>query len=791
MTSPVRISGFFSPFDTEAVIAQLTEARMIKVAKMEVEEARAQVRSQLLADIETKLAALLVKSATLTGEASISKRMSSVLGTGVAASAGTTAAIGSFDVDVLRLATGTSVGGTQISAGLDSTSAMNKANFGTAPTNGTYTIATAAGGSSTLTVGATAIDNTSLLNTSNFATAVTTGNFTIATATGGSAVIAVDITTQSLDNIITSINGSGVGITATITNDANGRANQITLTSTQGDITLGDAADTSNFLTSTNLATATGTTTMVSTAAMSIQMSLAEVITDINGAGVGITATIVNDANGRPNLLSLNSVSGDIDLGNATDTSNLLTATHLLASTGTTTRQSTQSIARVNAGEAMVYADFFGGPPAAGAHTFTINGLSVAYDISTDTLTDVINRINSSGAGVVARFDTVSDTVTLEQTATGSLAITMADDGSGGDFLSKMGLLAATQTMGVNAQYSIDGGATQYSSSNTVTPVSGVSIELKEVTTPGTPDVVTITRDVEAAVATTTAWVKDYNTVIAAIDSATNIDIEDSSLSGELAGDSSLSRLKATLRSYIIAAGVNLTGTYTNLNEIGIGFGDIGATLGETDTLVFDDAKLRTALDTDPLAAQQLLSVFTLSSSLDGGGTGSIASISGNYTGAKTGRYAIVDDGIGTLTATFTPTDGSAETTTTATVFSGATTADLIPGVTVQIAGALVAGNHVIRVTPSKASPLELLKEYVEAQAGAGDVLGARQNAFDDIAKDIRERMTIAEERIATEMENLRRKFLQMELAQARAQSLASILDGLAKQMAALRPKSA
>jgi flagellar hook-associated protein 2 len=790
VTDPVRISGFFATFDTEAVIAQLTEARLLKVGKLEVEEARAQVRSQLLADIETKLAALLVKSATLTGEASISKRMSSVSGTGVTASAGTNAAVGSFDVDVLQLATGTTVGGTQISAGLDSTSAMNKANFGTTPTNGTYTIATASGGSSTLTVGATVIDNTSLLNASNFGTAVTSGNFTIATATGGSAVIAVDITTQSLDNIITSINGAGVGITATISNDANGRANQITLTSTQGDITLGDAADTSNFLTSTNLTGATGTTTMVSTSAISVQMSLAEVITDINGAGVGITATIVNDANGRPNLLSLTSVNGDIDLGNATDTSNLLTATNLLASTGTTTRQSTQSIARVDSGELMNIADFFGGPPAAGPHTFTINGVSVAYDTSTDTLTDVINRINSSGAGVIARYDNAADTVTLEQTATGSLAITMADDGGGGDFLSKMGLLTASQTMGVNAQYSIDGGPTQYSSSNTVTPMSGVSLELKEVTTVGTPDTVTITRDVEAAVATVTAWVADYNTVIEAIDSATNIDIEDPSLSGELSGDASLGRMKTTLRSYVTAAGLNVTGSYTNLNEIGIGFGDIGAALGETDVLVFDDAKLRTALDQDPLAAQQLLSVFSLASSLDAGGTGSIASISGNYTGAKTGRYAIVDDGVGNLTATFTPTDGSAETTTTATVLAGGTTTDLIPGVTVQIAGTLVAGNNTIRVNPSKASPLELLKEYVEGQAGSGEVLSARQDAFDAIAKDIRERMTIAEERIETEMDNLRRKFLAMELAQARAQSLFSVLDGLTAQLAALRPNS-
>src|SRR6185312_15846123 len=114
-----------------------------------------------------------------------------------------------------------------------------------------------------------------------------------------------------------------------------------------------------------------------------------------------------------------------------------------------------------------------GGPPASGAHSFTINGVTINYDTSADSLTDVIGRINTSTAGVTASYDSITDKITLTQTKLGSIQMSLADDGTGGDFLAKTGLLAASQTLGTNAQYSINGGPDQYSATNTVTLSTG------------------------------------------------------------------------------------------------------------------------------------------------------------------------------------------------------------------------------------------------------------------------------------------------------------------------------
>ncbi|GAB4333223.1 MAG: hypothetical protein Kow0010_19450 [Dehalococcoidia bacterium] len=786
MTDPVRLAGFFAPFDIDAVLSQLREARETRLLRLDVDKARADVRQQLIADIATKLSSLLGAAKKLTATSSVLRKSTSVAGSGVSAAASATASLGAFTVDVLKLATATKVTGSAISAGIDASSPMNQANFATVPTNGTYTIGTTANGSVTLTVGPAAVDSVSLLNASNFATAVTDGTFTITTAGGGSAQIAVDTATQSLNDVITAINNSGIGVTATITNDANGRANIITLSSANGEITLGDASDTSNFLSAAKLSADGSTTAISSSAAVATQMSLSQVIDEINNAGVGITATLENDANGRPNLVRLAAAS-EIKLGNATDTSNFLSAVNLLASPGTTTRESTQSIARLNPAEKMADAAWSGGPPASGQHTISINGVEIAYDVDVDSLNDVINRINTSGAGVTASYDRATDTVRLEQSTTGSMEIALADDGAGGDLLAKLGLLGATQTLGQNAEYSIDGGPTQYAASNTVTPVPGVTLTLTAATEPGSPATVTVSQDTGSAVNAIKDFVTKFNAAMSAIEAATRVNPDDLANSGELSGDASVRQLRSTLRRLITGAGLNVPGGLNSLADIGLDFGKYGAQVGTTNTLLFDEDKFTKALTDNPDAVQSLLSAFTLEATLEAGGTGSVTGISGNYAGTRSGRYTIVDDGMGTLTATFRADDGSPLTTTTATVEPGGSTTSLIPGLTVSVGDPLQPGEHVVRVTATSASPLQQVQQFLEAQAGSGGVLSRRQDAYSAISRDISERRLVIEERIERELERLREKFVAMEQAQARAQSILASLQSMTQQLNANR----
>lgn len=782
MSDPVRIGGFFSTFDTESVITQLTNLRMNKVRQMEIRSAKAEGKKTAISAIQTAVNALLSKLTTLAGNTSVSGKSVTSSGSAVSASATPSSSTGSFTVDVTRLASASKLAGTPISAGINTALPMNESNFGTVPSSGTFTISTATGGARTFGVGGANVQNAALLNANNFQMAVTNGTFTLATENGGSSTFTIDTATQSLDDVIAAINGSGIGITATITNDAYGHANQVTLTSAQGAITTGSGTDTSNFLSATNLLASSGTTTRTSSAAFTKQMSLADVMADINASAIGVTASITNDAQGRANILTVASTQGNISFGNGADTSNFLSATGLLTSASGATRSSAGPLARLSLSKPMADAGFNGGAPAAGAHTITINGIDIDYDASTDSLTALINRINASDAGVVAKYDSLTDTVKLDNAKTGPLSITVADDGAGGTLAAKLGLLAGTFTQGQTAEYSIDGGPAQSSASNNVA-YNGVSLTLSALTN-GTPVTVSASQDSTAAASAVSAFVKEFNNVMAAIDKATKADgAKTNNTSGALSGDASLRQLKSDLRSIVTSMGVNISGSYTTLSEIGISFGAVGSAIGTTNTLQFDEAKFKSALASDPAGTQALLSALTLSASLEPGGTGSITGMTGTFTGTQAGRYVITDNGLGNLTAVFTPANGGPATTNTATVALNGSTNILVPGMTLSVGGAFQAGTHTITVSPTSQSVVQRLKQFAELQAGAGGVLQKRQDAYTAVIDDVADRIDVVTERINKEMEVLRKKFAAMERAQAAAQSIISQLQQTATKL--------
>ena len=785
MSDPIRIGGFFSSFDTEAVIAQLTRARENVLVRLDVQQTSANAKKSTLSTIQAKFNSLLGKLNTLLSANSVTGKTASVLGTGIGAAAGPSAALGNFTVDVLKLASATQASGSSLTAPIDSTSPMNLSNFGTMPAAGSFTISTATGGLQKFTIGGTAALPATLLNASNFSVAPTAGTYTIATATGGTATLTLDPTTQTLQDVVDAINGTTVGVTASITNDTNGRANILTLTSAQGEITLGAGGDTSNLWTATNLAGSATGATRASTAAFTKMMSLSDVIGEINGSAIGVTATITNDVNGKANLVSLVSTQGAISLGNAGDTSNFLTATSLIASPAGTTRVSTQPMARLNPTNKMDVTSFNGGVPAAGDHTVTINGVSIAYNAATDSLQDFMNRVNASAAGVSLNYDSQTDTVKMQQVKTGSMAVTLADDGAGGDLLAKLGLIAATQTLGDNAEYKINGGAIQYSATNTVAN-AGATLTLSAVTTPGSPPTVTVAQDTVSAVAAVKAFVTEFNAVMTAIDTATKADgSKTNNTSGTLSGDSSLRTLKSSLRGIVTSSGLNLDGRFTTLSQVGLSFGAVGSALGTTNTLQLDETKFKDALANDPTSVQAVLSSLKLGATLAPGGTGSITGITGSYTGTIAGTYEITDNGLGTISAAFTPASGGAATATTATVLAGGTNTTLIPGMTLNINAIMAAGSHTLTVSATSQSVIQRVKDFAVLQAGAGGVLQKRQDSYTAINKSIADRKTQIEARIEAEMSVLRKKFALMEQAQARAQGIQSSLTQMVNQMSA------
>jgi flagellar hook-associated protein 2 len=782
MSDPVRIGGFFSTFDTEAVIAQLTNVRMNAVTLLEIKGAKAAAKQSAIATVQSSVAALLSKLNALANASSVSGKVANSSGSAVSASTTPSSLLGSFTVDVTKLASSSKLQGGVVAAAIDATKSMNDSNFGTVPTNGTYTIATATGGAHTFGIGGADVQSAALLSAANTQTAITSGTFTIATATGGSSTLTIDTATQSLDDVVAAINASGIGVTATISDDQYGHANQLTITSTQGDITFGSGTDTSNFLSATNLSSSTGTTTRTSGSAFTKMMSLNDVIADINASAIGVTASITNDANGRANIVTVTSSQGNISFGNGADTSNFLSASGLITSATGSTRASANPLSRASQSAKLQDVGFNAGPLAAGPHNLVINGVEVAYDASTDSMTDVVNRINASAAGVTARYDSITDTFRLQNTKTGTLSITVADDGTGGDLAAKLGLIGATFTEGENAAYSIDGGPAQSSASNTITH-NGVGVTLNALTN-GTPATVTVTQDATSALAAVKGFVSEFNNVMTAIGTATKADgSRENNTSGPLSGDASLRQLKSDLRSIVTSMGVNIDGTFTTLSQIGISFGAVGSALGSTNTLQLDEAKFKMALADDPAGTQALLSSLTLSASLQPGGTSSVTGLTGTYAGTQTGKYTIEDDGLGNLTSVFTPANGGPSTTTTATVTANGSTSILIPGMLVNVGPTFQAGTHTVSVTASSQSVIQRLKQFSEIQSGAGGVLQKRQDAFKNIQTDIARRIEDVQDRIEKEMEVLRKKFALMEQAQAAAQSLISQLQATTSKL--------
>ena len=75
------------------------------------------------------------------------------------------------------------------------------------------------------------------------------------------------------------------------------------------------------------------------------------------------------------------------------------------------------------------------------AGSFSVNGQSISVSL-TDTVRAVLDRITASGAGVVATYDDLTDTVLLERDTVGALPITLSGDTSG--------LLAALKLSGAS-----------------------------------------------------------------------------------------------------------------------------------------------------------------------------------------------------------------------------------------------------------------------------------------------------------------------------------------------------
>jgi flagellar hook-associated protein 2 len=510
------------------------------------------------------------------------------------------------------------------------------------------------------------------------------------------------------------------------------------------------------------------------------------------GVGTGVNAVITNDANGNPNGITLTPISGTqpVQLGSGADTSNFLTAAHLVATNvAGGAVASNAPLSAATPGNALSTQPFNLAPATtlATSGTFTLNGTTINW-ANTDSLTTVLNRINTSTAGVKASYDPTADKVSFTNTATGNQAVSISEVASPAGqagLMSAFGLIGANAvaTAGKTAQYAITtngvAGPTQYSNSNTVTSaIPGVTLNLLAT---GVNNTLTIAQDTSTASKNVQAMVDTFNQLTDLIDTNVKYDPK-TKASSPLTGDSSILGLRARIRSLLATAPVlPPNSTYATLGDIGISTGGYGSAIGTTSSLKLDSTKLNAALQNNPSAVFAVLSGLTGTAGLTNASGTTIATgnswvqtIAGTPTGQpSSGTYAITYNpsaGVNNASVVFTPVGGSAAPAVTGAVTAGGANTSLIPGLTLTAKGAPVAGTEYVKYTVTNSGVLQNLSAYLSKALATGGVFDAEQVSATAQTKAVDLQVTKLNERLAIRQQTLQKQFAHLEVALGKLQ---------------------
>lgn len=262
---------------------------------------------------------------------------------------------------------------------------------------------------------------------------------------------------------------------------------------------------------------------------------------------------------------------GPITLGSAVDTSNFLSAAKL-NNNGTSSVASSHSLGTVKQSTALASANFAtavtdGG---SGAGEFKINGVSIAFSATGDSAANLLARINNSAAGVTATYDSVNDRFLLTNKTTGDLGIALED--VTGNFLAASKLSTGTLSRGDNLEYTINGGGTLVSNSNTISSASsGLAGLTVTVLDTGTVNI-GVQSDTATIKSAITGFISAYNQVQSFLDqtTASTTDAKGKVTAGVLSGQTDASELTTKLRRLANTPVTGLTTTLTKLADLGI-----------------------------------------------------------------------------------------------------------------------------------------------------------------------------------------------------------------------------
>ncbi|MEW4285739.1 flagellar hook-associated protein 2 [Priestia koreensis] len=255
------------------------------------------------------------------------------------------------------------------------------------------------------------------------------------------------------------------------------------------------------------------------------------------------------------------------------------------------------------------------------------NAKEVTIPLSTeDTLNGVLNKINNSGAGIRAFYDSASDKVVMERTETGDFNKNGSeiDFDISNPFLSNVLQLDKTKEQGgTNAKFIYNNALQVETTSNQYT-INGIQLNFKNVTS--SAETITVETDTDSAFDNVMKFVNKYNEVIEAINGKIDEkryrdyaplsddqkkDMKDKDIelweakakSGLLRGDTSLSSGLNTMRSDFYAPLVGALKGFSQLSDLGI---TTSSNYLDNGKLVVDESKLRSKVAENPDAVAQL-----------------------------------------------------------------------------------------------------------------------------------------------------------------------------------------
>lgn len=323
--------------------------------------------------------------------------------------------------------------------------------------------------------------------------------------------------------------------------------------------------------------------------------TLRSVATKINGAGGGVTASLIDGGTGKAYLTLTATKSGAANTIQLADLDGSVLST--LGITGTTESfRDPHTLGGKSAGFTSSTTSLATqmGLSGQGTRQFKINDVAVNIDFSTATLSSIAAAINTSGSGAEASI--VSETkngvtvqrLNLDKTNT-------LEDADG--LMKALGVLqrdfGTELVTGQDAAFKLDGVDITSESNSVTTAIPGATLTLLKAneTTPET-SVLSLSRDDAGIKKKMKDFMDAYNGVIDFVKTNSALDKE-TFQTGLLFGDASAQQVEASISSLVFNTVANVSGNYKNLAGLGFSFdsdGKLTLNEGTLDTALASDA---------------------------------------------------------------------------------------------------------------------------------------------------------------------------------------------------------